>query len=288
MIGNLFFTRTATAPPLRHLSTAWHRFVAVGVIAMLLTSGCSARPAATPTSADPTAGAATNSPAPASSGASAPATSLAPSATAASAPAETVSTASPVAASLAASPAGALPSGAPVSEENRKKAIELYDKGYYAFDVEHGPNRLKKAISLYDQALALDPNCYQAYTGKGIAVAFMGNLDEALRLLDRAIAIRPDYGFAYYNRGLALKYHGRFDDALLWFDRSLAYDRDNAWTYFGMAAIYDAKENTRACMDNLAKAIEIMPYCKVTAREKIEEDFSHVKALPEFKKLIAE
>ncbi|ABZ84029.1 fog: tpr repeat [Heliomicrobium modesticaldum Ice1] len=187
-----------------------------------------------------------------------------------------------------ASPDDQTPAASPVSEENRRKAFELYEKGYYAFDVENGPNRLKKAISLYDQALALDPNCYQAYTGKGIAVAFMGDLDEALRLLDRAIAIRSDYGFAYYNRGLALKYHGRFDEALVWFERSLTYDPDNAWTYFGMAAIYDAKGNTSACLDNLAKAIAIMPYCKVTAREKIEEDFRHVKALPEFKKLIAE
>ncbi|MBM7865758.1 tetratricopeptide repeat protein [Heliobacterium gestii] len=164
----------------------------------------------------------------------------------------------------------------------------MYEKGYYTFDVEQGPNRLNKAIALYDQALELDPNCYQAYTGKGIAVAFRGNLDEALRLLDRAIALRADYGFAYYNRGLALKFHGRFDDALIWFDRSLAYDPDNAWAYFGKAAIYDAQGNTQACLDNLAKAIDIMPYCKVTAKEKTDEDFSHVKNLPEFNRLIAE
>ncbi|WP_155475924.1 tetratricopeptide repeat protein [Heliobacterium mobile] len=177
-------------------------------------------------------------------------------------------------------------SGEVVSAEVRQQAVDLFEKGYYIFDVEQGPNRLKESVAFYDQALELDPDCYQAYTGKGIAVAFQGDLNAALRWLDRAIALKPDYAFAYYNKGLALKYHGRFDDALLWFDKALAYDSEHAWTYFGKAAILDSQGKTQECLENLAKSIELMPYCKVTAKEKADDDFSHVKNLPEFKRLV--
>lgn len=175
-----------------------------------------------------------------------------------------------------------------VSPESQKKAVELFEKGYHVFDVERGPNRLNDAIKLYDQALAIDPDCYQAYTGKGIAVAFKGDLREALKQIDKAIAIKPDYAFAYYNKGLALKYHGKFDEALVWFDKALVYDPNHAWTYFGKSAIYNAQKKTRECLDSLAKSIEILPYCKVTAKEKMEADFGNVKHLQEFKRLVAE
>ncbi|MBC9784683.1 tetratricopeptide repeat protein [Heliobacterium chlorum] len=176
--------------------------------------------------------------------------------------------------------------GEAVSAEIRQQAVDLFEKGYYIFDMEQGPNRLKDSIALYDQALKLDPDCYQAYTGKGIAVAFQGDLNSALRWLDRAIALKPNYAFAYYNKGLALKYHGHFDDALPWFDKALEYDSEHAWTYFGKASILDSQGKTQECLENLAKSIELMPYCKVTAKEKADEDFGHVKNLPEFKRLL--
>ncbi|MCW2278969.1 tetratricopeptide repeat protein [Heliophilum fasciatum] len=177
----------------------------------------------------------------------------------------------------------------PVADEaKRAQAQKRFEEGYHIFDVEGGTNHLARAIERYDQAIALDPACAKAYAGKGIALAFRGDLSTGVQLLDKAISLAPDDAFGHYNKGLALKLHRQYPAAEASFQEALRHDPHHPWTYFGLASIYDSWGKEAEALRYLGKAIEILPYCKVTAREKAQEDFAHVQGTPAFQRLIAD
>ena len=65
---------------------------------------------------------------------------------------------------------------------------------------------------MYDHALKINPNDYEAYVNKGrifgvilgIALGRLGKFDEAIKMYDRALKINPNYKEAYYNSGLVI------------------------------------------------------------------------------------
>ena len=65
---------------------------------------------------------------------------------------------------------------------------------------------------MYDRALKINPNDYEAYVNKGriflfilgISLGSLGKFDEAITMYDRAMKINPNYKEAYYNSGLVI------------------------------------------------------------------------------------
>ena len=80
----------------------------------------------------------------------------------------------------------------------------------------------------YDQAIALKPDCAEAWFNRGNALSNTGRSEEALRDLDQAIALKPDYAEAYVNRGHIHAAAGRYDEAVRDYDRAIAAEPDSA------------------------------------------------------------
>ncbi len=74
--------------------------------------------------------------------------------------------------------------------------LEEGNEFYYKGDYE-------KAIELYSEALAFNPNYDWAYNNRGIAYIDLEQYEQAISDLNRAIELNPNYANACYNRGIA-------------------------------------------------------------------------------------
>jgi len=82
----------------------------------------------------------------------------------------------------------------------------------------------ERALSMYRQALAEDPNHLYALRGVARSLMQLERYDEALRAFDDAIARAPDFAATYANRGILLDRMGRYADAIADYEHALRLD----------------------------------------------------------------
>jgi tetratricopeptide (TPR) repeat protein len=129
----------------------------------------------------------------------------------------------------------------------------------------------------------------EAWNGKGVALAGLGEYEQAIAAYDRAIRIQPggiyqnstkrriqakDYYLWWFNRGTALVDLARYEEALTSFDRALQIrpDYGYAWLYRGLA-LYQLGRYEEAKIA-YTKAITLIPNYGYAAfiRNSINED----------------
>lgn len=74
--------------------------------------------------------------------------------------------------------------------------------------------RLEEAIALYDRAVLLAPDYYEAHNNRGNALKDAGRTTDALAAYDAAIHLNPMLAEAHVNRGILCRIAGRIDDAV--------------------------------------------------------------------------
>ncbi len=132
-----------------------------------------------------------------------------------------------------------------------------------------------KAMSLADQAIAVDPNCFQAYNIKGAAYYFAnGNSvsSAALDLINKSLTINPNYDYGYFNKALIYKGLKEYDQSIAAFQKNIDITPTAAWAYYGIATIYaDTSQNDQA-LTYLQKAIALDSSIKQTAKQQSHWD----------------
>jgi tetratricopeptide (TPR) repeat protein len=162
-----------------------------------------------------------------------------------------------------------------------QKALALYEQGlklYYE-------RNFSAALTYFDQALALNQNCYQALNAKGATYAFQGRYDEGIALIKQALALQPEFVYGHFNLGLANELAGRWETAINAYQEALRLDNKDVWSYYGIASIYGRLGNAAKVKEYLAQAIALDPGVKEVARE--EHDFDPVRQDPAFQELVA-
>ncbi len=148
-------------------------------------------------------------------------------------------------------------------------------------------------LSLWNRAIAVEPNNYVAYNNRGNAHFEAGDFDNAMADFDAAIALDPAYAKSYYNRGNVRKklrdlpgalvdankaialhpayyqaYNNRgiikqvLDDpggALSDFDQALALKPDYGLAYANRGALRASEGDLANALNDLNKAIELIP-----------------------------
>ena len=61
-----------------------------------------------------------------------------------------------------------------------------------------------------------------AYSNRGLAYHYLGQLDRAIEDYDEAIRLNPNLAETYYNRGRAYKEQGKKAEAIADFEKSIA------------------------------------------------------------------
>lgn len=93
-----------------------------------------------------------------------------------------------------------------------------------AIALSQGLNKYSEAIAIFDLALQMDPSYFDAWIGKGMALANEGNLYSSLECFEKATQIKPLDPTGWNNKGVVLRDMGRYQEALTCFNKALTID----------------------------------------------------------------
>lgn len=97
-----------------------------------------------------------------------------------------------------------------VAQDSEQNYTYYYNLGYAKLI----DGSFDDAINIFEQTLAIKPDCTEAFLGLGIAYRQKNDLQNALIATQKALKIDPDYFKAYYNLGLIYEQLGNKKDAL--------------------------------------------------------------------------
>ncbi|HEY8910499.1 MAG TPA: tetratricopeptide repeat protein [Desulfosporosinus sp.] len=160
------------------------------------------------------------------------------------------------------------------------QALAHFDQGLKLYYQRQFPEALK----LFNQALSIDPLCYEALNAKGATLAFQGHYDQGLALIQQALDLNPAFVYGHFNQGLANELAGRWDLAIAAYQKALQLDNRDTWSYYGIASIYGRQGNIDKVLEYLRPAIILDPDVKEVARN--EKDFDPVQKNPRFQALV--
>ena len=163
------------------------------------------------------------------------------------------------------------------------KALALYDQGLKLY-YQQNQTVFPEALALFNQALVIDPQCYEALNAKGATLAFQGKHEQGLALIQQALVLNPSFVYGHFNLGLANELAGRWDPAIAAYQKALQLDDRDTWSYYGIASIYGRLGNIDKVVEYLQQAIAIDPAVKEVARD--EKDFAPVRKNARFLALV--
>lgn len=171
------------------------------------------------------------------------------------------------------------------AEEKKKQMDSRYEEGKKLFLDE----KYLDAVSAADELIKEDPEYYQAYNLKGIALCYYGtsfggeNFTEGMKNIDKSLKLKPDYAYGMFNKALAYELYAKYDDAIDWYNKSLAVEKYE-WSYYGIASIYGRKGDVENSVKYLNLAIAMNSSIKDYA--KTEPDFNNVRNSEAFQNAI--
>ena len=130
----------------------------------------------------------------------------------------------------------------------------LYTNADEAYDAA----RYHEALELYDYLLLLQPENYEVWNNKGVALADLGRHREALTAYDRALQLQPNLAGVWKNNGLRLADLGHHVEALTAYDCALQLQPDFviAWYNKGMALADLGRPDALAAFE---RVVELKP-----------------------------
>jgi tetratricopeptide (TPR) repeat protein len=117
----------------------------------------------------------------------------------------------------------------------------------------------QRAIADYDRVIALKPDDAMAYNNRGLAYGNLGQYQRAITDFDRAIALQPNFAEAHYNRGLAYGNLGQYQRAIADFDRAITLKPDDAMAYNNRGLAYGNLGQYQRAITDFDRAIALKP-----------------------------
>ncbi len=117
----------------------------------------------------------------------------------------------------------------------------------------------ERGITDLNKAIAINPNFAFAYYNRGRAYYDKGDCDPAIADYNSAIALYPGFAAAYTNRGLAYRHKGDYDRAIADYNTAIAINPNGARSYDNRANAYGDKGEYESAIADYNKAISINP-----------------------------
>jgi Tfp pilus assembly protein PilF len=119
---------------------------------------------------------------------------------------------------------------------------------------------LAEAIDLFTRSLEICPSA-EAYTFRGWAYSFTGNLDRAIEECRKAIATDPTFGNPYNDIGCYLMEQGKLEEAPAWFERAKKASRyePRHFPYLNLGRLYAARGDVADAMAEFEGALAENP-----------------------------
>lgn len=119
--------------------------------------------------------------------------------------------------------------------------------------------RFERAVALYDVAIALAPDYFEAWNNRGNALRELGRLADALASFDAALQLNPAYAEAHMNRGIALASLKHHDEALSSYGTAIRLNPGRAETYNNRGNTLQALNRPDDALADFDKAIALNP-----------------------------
>ncbi|HIK29382.1 MAG: tetratricopeptide repeat protein [Oscillatoriaceae bacterium SKW80] len=132
-----------------------------------------------------------------------------------------------------------------VFEIHNKQPDEKQGKDFFL------EGRYEEALKVYEQAIEADPESYEAWCGKGIALTKMKRFTEAIQAFNQSIRLNSEYAESWYEK----------------------------------ARCYALQKNEDSAIENLRRAINLNPAKKLAAKN--DPDFSSLRDNEWFEMLVS-
>jgi tetratricopeptide (TPR) repeat protein len=101
-------------------------------------------------------------------------------------------------------------------------AIAVVTVGAFTFLTYQQNELYHDAVTLYQDTLLKNPECWIAKNNLGIELFLAGQLQAPIKYYEQALQLKPDYAPAHNNLGLALNKAGRFQEAIENYEQALS------------------------------------------------------------------
>ncbi|MCU0537196.1 MAG: tetratricopeptide repeat protein [Hydrococcus sp. Prado102] len=119
--------------------------------------------------------------------------------------------------------------------------------------------KLEEAAQTYRQAIALDPNCAEAYNNLGSTLDSQGKFKEAIAAYENAISIKPDSAGVYNNLGNALQEQNDLENAIAAYENAIAINPDLAEAHYNLGNIFHSQGKLEAAIESYQQTLRCNP-----------------------------
>jgi tetratricopeptide (TPR) repeat protein len=119
--------------------------------------------------------------------------------------------------------------------------------------------RNEDAVSAFEKAIALKPDYYEAYYGRGLAFGAQNKDREAFDSFKKATEINPEFYQAWRQRAANLYYLKKYGEALSEIERAIALASDDFALYWWRSLILFELERYAEATQNSTEAIALNP-----------------------------
>ena len=143
------------------------------------------------------------------------------------------------------------------------RALELWREGTSRLL----SGEIEEAIQLFTRSLEAQPTA-EAYTFRGWAYSFTGQLDQAIEECRKAIATDPSFGNPYNDIGCYLMEQDRFDEAVTWFEQAKKAPRyePRHFPYLNLGRLRAARGEISEALEELQGALAENPGDPIATR----------------------
>lgn len=129
------------------------------------------------------------------------------------------------------------------SKDNRVKVSVFYKFNerdtIFEKGIELSNNKqFKESISLFQQALLVNPNNQSAFYYLGLAYQNIGDPNLAFQNYSKCLALNPNHQKALFNRGALYSNYGKFNEALVDLDKYIKLNTQDVNAYFYLGNVY--------------------------------------------------
>lgn len=141
----------------------------------------------------------------------------------------------------------------------------------------------KKAEETFFRAIAAAPDYVYAYNNLSLMYSEMGKLGKAAEYARRSIKLLKGSAVPWHTLGVYYMKRGQLRTAIDHFLAAYSYDPEYAKAAYNAACCYATVGETDEAIKYLSKSLDSL---ERVAKAEADEDFVHLRNVPEFKKVI--
>lgn len=116
-----------------------------------------------------------------------------------------------------------------------------------------------RAIALYERAILIQPDCYEAWYNRGNLLARLQDYESAITDYDKAIAIFPEKYQVWYSRGWVLGKLQRDAEAIACYDRAISLEPGRYELWYDRGKALERLQRYSEALISYGKAAAIRP-----------------------------